>query len=476
MEFINDEGKINLQPGDLFDRIINLRLTCAKIGADGAPTSETEVFVIRSDYELILPSTSFDTSRRDENYDGRYIVRRCTQKPSIKVQCKMVTSNVGTSVGVTISNFFMLTKDGNHIRSFNASNYQILAVEIFMGYWGQFKDTIDLNSTDLLSAYFDLKVMNGADKITIVSPVVVTTEKLPPDSALHLKGYVSEIYSNPIRLTKISTPVDALAKPVATSGSDLKGILFDNITRRYINEHVVVEDRDPNIKRRNQLPSFASEDESIVINGKDIRPVNEDGQILLSVDDAKEYGVQVYLSKGAQEVKLASIIDSQGNEVTRKVYFEAGWTIGQTIARIVSYMDTELDFTFSLNGDVLIYTPKEMQDIEEISSEYETQGLYKQTVLADKQLYNGRLPAVYNINIDAVATIVCPFFTFLQPFQYVEFASRYALTSVVSYFATYEPTISRFLVINASISFATVDDVNEVQITAVSAKNNGEQE
>ena len=33
----------------------------------------------------------------------------------------------------------MLTKDGNHLRSFNSSKYRIESVEIAMGYWGQFR-------------------------------------------------------------------------------------------------------------------------------------------------------------------------------------------------------------------------------------------------------------------------------------------------------------------------------------------------
>ena len=97
--------------------------------------------------------------------------------------------------------------------------------------------------------------------------------------------------------------------------------------------------------------------------------------------------------------------------------------------------------------------------------------MYDRSVLKDEDLYNNALPAVYNINVDAVATIVCPFFTFIEPFQYVEFASRYALTSVVSYYASYKPTINRFLVINATISFATEEAINEVQMTAVSARD-----
>ena len=206
----------------------------------------------------------------------------------------------------------------------------------------------------------------------------------------------------------------------------------------------------------------------IAVGDKVIKP-DSDG--FLSVADARAYGVKVYLSEEAKKVQIPKTYDSEDNELDKNIYFEPGWTIGMTVSRIMSYMDKELEYTFSLDGDVLIYTPTEMQDPEALSKAFNAEGLYENTVLANKELYNNRLPAVYNINIDAVATIVCPFFTFIQPFQYVEFASRYALTSLVSYYAQYAPTISRFLVISASISFATVDDVNEVHITAVSARD-----
>ena len=83
-QFISDEDKLSLQPGDLFDKIINLKFTCRK-----KDTNEQEVFVIRSDYELVYPNTSFMTDRSAEDFNGKFIIRRCTQKPSIKVQCKM---------------------------------------------------------------------------------------------------------------------------------------------------------------------------------------------------------------------------------------------------------------------------------------------------------------------------------------------------------------------------------------------------
>lgn len=458
VEFINDQSKIKLQAGDLFDRVINLKFNCED------KSGKKESFVIRSDYEIVYTNADFTSDKVSDMTRGRWIIRKCTYKPSIKVQCKMVTANVGTSLNVTISNFFMLTKDGKHLRSFNAEDYTITSVEIVMGYWGQLKDTLNPDSEDALDKYFEIEAINGADKITITEPIVVTTEKLPPDSALRLKGYVGSIYSSPVAVTKVDTTKSALEKPVAKSGTEFETILYENITRRYINNIAVV-------KKNNEDPEKALRSSVAVsdIDEADI-DVKLDKENKLSDSDAKKIGIKVYLSDEAKKVGIKKIVNSKGEEVVRKVYFEMGWTVGQTVARIMSYMDKELEYTFSLEGDILIYTPTEMQDVEGLTKAFHSQNLYKNTVLANAKLYNGRLPAVTNINIDAVATIVCPFFTFIQPFQYVEFASRYALTSVVTYFASYKPTIYRFLVINATISFATVDDVNEVHITAVSAR------
>lgn len=462
VEFISDESKMSLQAGDLFDRIINLKIICRD------EKGVEEAFVIRSDYELITSDAGFTY---DKGRTG-FIIRRCSQKPSIRVNMKMVTSNVGTEVSVTVSNFFMLTQDGKHIRSFNAQQYKIVAVEIVMGYWGQLKDSINFKGTaeEQLKSYFNIQAVNGADKVSITNgkPIIVTTEKLPPDSAIRIRGFVADIYSDPVAVTKVNTPIKANENPVAVSGKEFEQVLFENITQRYLSGHLILNENDRNSSKIKTIPPVKSIGDQIKIGNDTITP-DDNGR--MSEADAKKYGVKVFLSEGAKKTQIQRVYDSNGQEIDRRVYFEAGWTIGQTVARIISYMDTALDFTFSLDGDLLIYTPEETQRPEVINKAYTEQGLYKGTVLYNKKLYNGRLPAVYNINIDAVATITCPFFTFIQPFQYVEFASRYALTSLVSYYAQYKPTIYRFLVINATVSFATVDDVNEVHITAVSARD-----
>jgi hypothetical protein len=108
-------------------------------------------------------------------------------------------------------------------------------------------------------------------------------------------------------------------------------------------------------------------------------------------------------------------------------------------------------------------------DPESIYNAFVNQNVYKEKVFT--KMYKNKLPAVYNVNIDAVATIVCPFFTFIEPFQYIEFASRYALTSIVGYYANYKATINKFYAISAQTTFATTEDANEVQIKAVSSRD-----
>lgn len=461
---IKDEQKLNLTPDDLFDRIINLKINCYNVITD-----EVESFVIRSDYEMIYPEVR-DTV--DTPVDGvvipslgkRCIIRRCTVKPSIKVTYKMVTSNTGTNIEVFVSNFFMLTKDGKHLRSFNESIYKIESVEIAMGYWGQFRIGKESDYTvPTYDEYFRVEAKNGADKITMTGAIIVTTDKLPPDSVLHIKGYVGDIYSSPVAVSNIKSVENLTSSTVASSGDGLDKILFDSITRRYLNKHYFTDGAGaklPARKKNIQVSDIATYGLPVVY---DVTTG------LIAVSDAEKYGVKVYLSDGAKEIKIEGALDSDGNEVKKEFYFEAGWTIGQTIARISTFICTKLNFTFNRNGDVLVYLASEASDINSLYTSFFNEGLYKDTVLANKALYNNKLPAVYNINVDAVATIVCPFFTFFEPFQYVEFASRYALTSLVGYFASYAPTIYRFLVISALVSFATVDTVNEVQITAVAS-------
>lgn len=433
-KFATNEDKLNFSSDILLDRVINLKLKCASKNEKGEIISIDE-FVIRSDYEIV---TVGENVLSKPNEHRKYIIRRCIHKPSIKVQCNMVTAETGTSIDVFVSNFFIFTSDGQHLRNFSSDKYQVIGVEIAMGYWGQFKNTVDIND---INTFFDIKAINGADKITISNVTYVTTDKLPPDSVIHIKGFVGSVLSSPIALPTIKSVDEALSKPTVTSDSKLKDLFFNEITRRYTKS------------------AFTKNG----INALGIK----DG--MMSKESANKNGVRVYLTKSVENLKINSKPDSDGNKVVSKVYYESRYTIGQTISAIISALDSGLTYRFTNKGDLLIMNISESSNAIDMNKQFEEE----MKLYADEpfeKIYKNELPAVYNINIDAVATIVCPFFTFIEPFQKIKFASKYALTSLVSYFADYNTNINEFIVIKVSLSFATVDNVNEVQITAVGIK------
>ena len=81
--FIPDEQKLKLSSGDMFDRIINLKINCVN-----KKTKIREDFVIRSDYEMLYPSSSMPIDGTlYPQLNGQCVIRRCSQKPSIKLLC-----------------------------------------------------------------------------------------------------------------------------------------------------------------------------------------------------------------------------------------------------------------------------------------------------------------------------------------------------------------------------------------------------
>ena len=65
----------------------------------------------------------------------------------------------------------------------------------------------------------------------------------------------------------------------------------------------------------------------------------------------------------------------------------------------------------------------------------------------------------------------CPFFYFLDPFDVIEFKSRYALGGIVSYYANFNASEDKFYALWVTVSFATVEDINECQITCTGSQS-----
>lgn len=126
-----------------------------------------------------------------------------------------------------------------------------------------------------------------------------------------------------------------------------------------------------------------------------------------------------------------------------------------------SYLET-LDCFF-------VFLKDELEDIATALGGTKLEEAYKSTTLA--KTWNNKIPAVYNITIDEKCTIVCPFFCFINPFEKVEFATRYNLGGLVNYHAnSANDNKAEFYVLWLNVSFATVEDVNECMLVCTNIK------
>lgn len=443
----DNKEKINLTENVLFDRIINLKIKACPASDSGIKANDgTEIvdeFIIRSDYEIVFPNYKFASNKTS----NQYLIQKCNIKPSIKVQFNRVSTNTNLSVDIFINNFVVTTKDGRSLMNFNQKTYNISEVEIQMGYLGQFKTALGIREDGDVSKLkpsdlFNFNPTAEIDTLTLTSGIVVKTEKLPPDYTLHIRGYVGTTNEKQEILQLPSNYEEIIKQNYLKVSDKVSDIFFNNITRRFLNR------------------AYASK-----VN----KEIFFDKNNFLSEADAKKYGVQVFLTNKAKKLELPKIKDSSGNEVSAEVYILPSGdnnTVNSAMQKIFANLNlTKLSYARLVSGDFIVYDIDELgnaKDIENLNNELKE--AIETTSVTKK---GGVIPAVYNINLDGLATIVCPFFSYLNPFQELEFASRYALSSSTAFYIGLAPDVTKFFVINCSISFATVEDVNEMQITAV---------
>lgn len=426
--FLNNSGKVELTSQDFFDRIINLKFITGeyKEGEEGAATKRDEYFV-RSDYEVVYPNLDVTKIMKEGNLlSKKYYIRRCRIKPSIKVQYKNVSSSTSIEIDIFVTNFFMLDSSGQQLMAFNNADYPIRQVEIMLGYWGQFKNLPHESFNDLKN--FDVTGY-GIEKITM-NVQYATIDKLPPDYTLHIHGFVgNNPYASSVGKTEAST-LESVANEATPS--TIEELFFENITRRFIKSSVL---------------------EKV--------PVAEDGK--MSVDDARKYGIVVHLSKGVKDIKFPVDYDSTGSSKTKEFVFHEGETAENTFVRILSFVSPVLEKKQLINGDWVVFTTAESKNQDTLGSLIDV-NLSEGTAVSK---YEHALPAVYNVNVNALSTIVAPFFYFINVFDYVIFENRYATTSLVAYYARKGKPSNRYFVIQQSVSFATVEDVNEMTLSCV---------
>ena len=531
-----NKDSLQLQAGDLFDRVINLKFLTSeqvttKEGGNGVERYVDE-FVLRSDYELVDTKFVENVANGTVSYsqDKKIsCIRKCRLKPSVKVQYKQVAGNTQIELDIFVQNFFMLDSEGKTLMSFSNAKGRLASVEIQMGYFGQFADFFkgNENGVPTLEQYFDFTVKPEGVQTITCNVTYCQTDKLPPDSTMHIHGFVGSCYTQPVTDKMITD--DNQTSSIELSTVDTSSVymyekgknafrfksfahyLYNNVTRRFL---------------RNKIPA------TNIKEVKNLKIKFKDGGVCLDDDSSLKYGVIVFLSKGVvgdgkSEVFLGKqqMYDSNGKPLKGKKSSEftkelSGDTPMKALNSFSSFQSGRLRVQPLDNGCYLMFLNEEMKHAEKLSEmdwyafdprlgkngvdldgdgevKASELGLVKCTYDEILRYVNdslggkaknmnffdyinslkaknievkniNRLPAVYNIAYDkALCTITCPFFYFLTPFQKFYFASRYAVSSMVAYYLDQENKEMEFTMIWQSVSFATVENINDVQICCV---------
>lgn len=466
--FLADKDKVDFSKLDIFDRVINLKLYTSD--SEG---NEKDVYTIRSDFELYYPDllSSINSSSISINNKICY-VRKCQHKPSIKVRYKRTSLSESVNVDIFVSNFYMLDRNGQIISGFNNSTYRLSKVEFSMGYFGQFSDlftrtfskTTTITPSDLTTVGFGDNAGNGIMTMSMSNVEYSQLDKLPPDMVLHIHGYLGNTFAYPLE----KDGKDTLSEYEEIKNGDtvikatedetfLETVFFECITRKWLKCGTPANNR----TLKTTLAPY-----------NDLKVDGVTGK--MSASDALKYGIRVYLSKGAKEYsknKVTSIFpkDAEGNLVLSSYSLLSADTAEGTMNLLENVLGLS-GFSHTLidtKGCYILFMKEELEDIERLVSDIKEP--YADSVL--KKSFNNHIPAVYNITTDAVCTIVCPFFCFIDPFEKVYFKSRYALGGIVSYFANFtNANRNEFYVLYQSVEFATVEDVNECSIVCTGGK------
>lgn len=477
--FLHDEDKTQLGIYDLYDRVVNLKLyVTAKDSENKEYVQDT--YVIRSDFEPKfhnLEKSVIENNTLQFSTQNSYQIVKCNHKPSIKVQYKRVSMSTPVSVDIYIHNFFMLDRTGKMIKNFNNLTNKLTKIELAMGYFGQFENSLkpatssvdEISMDDLFDFSEERLNPNGVTLITISNVAFVQTDSLPPDMVVHIHGYVGNYYS-PI-LSEMKEIIDKglpdnyldivskneLYKNSSTGDTFIEKLFFNNVTINWARQGLTL-DKNSNIEGTNIKISNIK---TMILKGS------------FSVEEAKKFGILVYFSNGAlkyaKDWEKENLTNKETSYVVGKVSaastaIEKANAVLSTLGITDELMIQPIDTT----GNLVCYRKEELEDIQSMTYSTPLEQAYKGTSIST--YWKDKLPAVYNITTDALCTIVCPFFFFINPFQKFYFKTRYALGGMVSYYANFNATEDEFYALWQTVSFATVENVNECTIVCTGRK------
>lgn len=344
------------------------------------------------------------------NSKGEYYFARMPIKPDIRVQYKQVAKEVAIQIYVHITNFRTVTPEGVMQNNFTVAKGEevIEEIHIEMGYFGQMPDFTNKYNNLTKDDYFNLDKSKGrGTKILKGKIIAVYPTKLPPNGVTTFMLSVANVENS------IGVPAKM---PDAISYKDY---FFLNFTKRALK------------------PGVPEVDE------KKILARNES----MTDEEANKYGVKILCSKG---VLVSDKLKSPPDIPPFDSILE-GLELFQTL------VDPNVRFFPLPTGDFCA----RFQDEPETSAIRSADYLRYLDLQDDVQI-----PAIDSIELGATASITCPFFGIIYPFQKISFQSYFNLASFVNYYLP-GSNVKSFLPISCEIDFSTNGKENSIKMQCV---------
>jgi hypothetical protein len=470
------EVSLTLTSRDLFDRIINLKFIRAS----------KRTFTIRSDYEPVFYRNGGE---------GTVGFRKCVQKPDIKVTYKQVSPDVPIDIEIEIKNLHIAgAEENNFIEGTNSEGIisatggkdnialggdPVETCIIQMGYRAQFPDWTRGNLKKNIDQYYDLNnnaITPFAEDTDIKPPTQIAAQILagyptsyPPDRTLYFKGVVGGLDTGLRWNHTVDELVTGFGDAAFPEGlSEMEDYLNQYVRRRFVCAGIV--HRTKTAERKTKIDGKDTytytqkveiyNDENVSEPEWETLTLGEDG--LMSIADAKKYGTVCYCSvllrsRPAEGLYGYGLTEAEALAL-RPVPPVPYNDLQDTLRAQLNSLQQHFPFLrwFALDdGNYFFY------HVDETDADLWTDPFIKEAQKEKAVI----LPAVYDITPAGIRTIRAPFVSWVGPAITVLFSSRFNKGTFTSYF--YPVRTKAFLVITASISFATVEDVNEMELRCV---------
>jgi len=465
----------------LHDKIINLKFI-RKTGRS---------FSIRSDYEPVF------------HKDG-VSFKPCVEKPDIKITYKQVAESVAIEVDIEIVNFTIGDAEKEtEPETYAAGGDPITWCVVQMGYRNQFPDWRKLADEKDVKQFYDLNnhYLTSKDEVFQGKEILVQIltgypTSYPPDKTIYFKGIIGTMDKG----LKWGHKEKDFASGYGYGEGDfpeglteIEEVLYQFVTRRFVRPDVlhiteVAKDEKGNvIVDENDNPLL-----KIRIYGKDkyvdigktarlqltieqtssMKAENkwEDvdllGNGIMTVADADKFGVVCTVSETLKRHKDANKLygyapsDAKAalmaalRPIPNTPFMAQADTLGGQLVKLQQHYPF-LRWYLLADGSYYFYHDQDTD--KHLWSDPFVKTLQKERPTI--------LPAIYDMTPAGTRTIRCPFIGFISPMMTVLFHSRHSLGTMTSFF--YPVQTNAFLVIIATIEFATVQEANQMEMMCV---------